>query len=43
MEILSNVFLEIMAALAVVFSNMACRGKCYEPILPSDLQEDDEM
>lgn len=40
MQKFANISLSIMAVMATVFANMACRGKCYEPIVPKILQKE---
>ena len=41
MQKLANISLAIMAMMATVFANMACRGKCYEPVVPQKLQQNE--
>lgn len=39
MQRFANISLSIMAMMATVFANMACRGRCYEPVVPGKLQQ----
>lgn len=41
MQRIANISLSIMAMMATVFANMACRGKCYEPVVPGKLQKEE--
>lgn len=36
---IANATLSVMAMTATIFANMACRGRCYEPVVPKALLE----
>lgn len=36
---IANAALSIMVMMATIFANMACRGRCYEPVVPKALLE----
>lgn len=41
MQRFANIALSIMTMMATVFANMACRGRCYEPVVPEKLQKEE--